>query len=268
MRVAAGQFSAGQDPRGNLALITEQMETAAASGAELLLLPEWSIYGSDEPAGRLGSVAEGLDGPFISGVCVHARKLGLPVVVGTLEHNPGGLPYNTVVAVNADGGIAGTYRKIHLYDAFGYSESEGISPGGFTDPFLLEFGDLRIGIFTCYDLRFPESARYLVDAGANVLLVPAMWVPGPGKEDHWNTLVRARAIKNTAYVVTANQTGPFGTGFSIIVDPAGVVLANAGEMPAVILADISLERLQLVRGRVPSLLNRRFKVIPRLDPKA
>jgi predicted amidohydrolase len=267
MRIAAGQFSAGTDPAANLAAVGKQMESAAAGGAELLVLPEMSIYGSNEPASRLAPVAERLDGPFVSGICALAAKLHLPVVVGTIEANPGGLPYNTVVAVDADGGIAGAYRKIHLYDAFGYSESEGIAPGEFTDPFLLAFGELRLGTFTCYDLRFPESARRLVDAGANVLLVPAMWVPGPGKEDHWLTLARARAIENTAYVVAANQTWPLATGFSIIVDPAGVVVANAAEMPGVIFADISLERLQLVRERVPSLLNRRFKVIPR-DPVA
>ena len=266
MRVAAGQFTAGKDPAANLEAITGQMEQAAAGGAELLLLPELSLYGSPESAAVLASVAEGLDGPFISGIAAVSKKLGLPVVVGTIEANPGGLPYNTLVAVDADGNIAGTYRKIHLYDAFGFRESEGIAPGDIGDPFLLQFGDLRLGAFTCYDLRFPESARRLIDAGVNVLLIPAMWVPGPGKEDHWNTLIRARAIENTAYVVAANQTAPLGTGYSMIVDPAGVVLANAGEAPGIVFADIAPERLQSVRQRVPSLANRRFTVVPLAVP--
>jgi predicted amidohydrolase len=266
MRIAAGQFTAVKDPAVNLEVITGQMEAAAAGGAELLLLPEMSLYGSPESASVLASVAEELDGRFIRGVSAVSKKLGLPVVVGTIEANPGGLPYNTLVAVDAHGNIAGTYRKIHLYDAFGYRESEGIAPGDVSDPFLVTFGDLQLGAFTCYDLRFPESARRLIDAGANVLLIPAMWVPGPGKEDHWNTLVRARAIENTAYVVAANQTAPLGTGYSMIVDPAGVVLANAGEAPGLIFADITPERLRSVRKRVPSLANRRFTVVPLVAP--
>ena len=267
MRIASGQFSAGTDPQRNLSKIQQLMATAARGGAELLVLPESSLYASNEPPAILARVAQPLDGPFISGIAASGRDLQLPVVVGTAEANPDGLPFNTLVALDASGAVRATYRKVHLYDAFGYQESSGTTPGGITRPQLLDLGDLRFGMLTCYDLRFPESSRHLIDAGADVLLLPAMWIVGPGKDDHWNTLVRARAIENTAYVVTANQTGPLATGYSIMVDPFGVVIANAGEASGVIFSELSAERIGEVRARVPSLLNRRFKVVP-LEPVA
>lgn len=262
MRIAAGQFSAGTDPRANLAHIEQLMESAAAGGAELLVLPESSLYASAEPPGVLAKVAEPLDGPFISTISALVERLGLPVVVGTAEANPDGLPFNTLVALGVDGNVQGIYRKVHLYDAFGYRESAGTGAGAISQPYLVSSDDLQLGMMTCYDLRFPESARYLVDAGANVLLLPAMWIAGPGKDDHWSTLVRARAIENTSYVVTANQCGPLATGYSMIVDPYGVVVANAGEAPGVIFADLAIDRLNAVRAVVPSLEHRRFKVVP------
>jgi predicted amidohydrolase len=263
MRIASGQFSAGTDTDENLASVVALLGEAAAGGAELLVLPEMSGYATSEPPSVLAAIAQPLDGPFITGVAAAAAARSLPTVVGTIEANPGGLPYNTLVAIDAEGQIVATYRKVHLYDAFGYAESDGIAAGEITEPFVLELGGLRFGAFTCYDLRFPESARRLVDAGADVILLPAMWIVGPGKEDTWTTLVRARAIENTAYVVSANQTGPLATGNSIVVDPAGVVLASAGEAPGVIFAELDPARLDDVRGRVPSLANRRFTVVPR-----
>lgn len=261
MRIASGQFSAGVDVSANLATVLELMARAAEGGAELLVLPEMSSYATSKPSTVMVSIAEPLDGPFVSTVAAEAARLQLPVVLGVIEARADGHPFNTLVAIDASGSVVGRYRKIHLYDAFGYAESDGISPGEFAEPFILEAGPLRIGAFTCYDLRFPESARRVIDAGATVLLLPAMWVAGPGKEDAWTTLVRARAIENTAYVVTANQTGPLATGQSIIVDPAGVVIAAAGEAPGVIFAELDADRLDAVRLRVPSLANRRFTVV-------
>lgn len=238
------------------------MVAAAKDGADLLVLPESSLYASNEPPTVLAGVAEPLDGPFISGIAEYAAALHLPVVVGTTETNAAGLPYNTLVALDARGHVTATYRKVHLYDAFGYRESSGISPGPITRPTLVDMGGMRLGMLTCYDLRFPESARHLIDAGADVLLLPAMWIAGPGKVEHWNTLVRARAIENTSYVVAANQSGPLATGHSITVDPFGVVIADAGAAPGVIAAELSPDRIKEVRAKVPSLRNRRFAVVP------
>jgi predicted amidohydrolase len=262
VRIASGQFSAGREPRKNLQQIDQLMQAAALGNADLLVLPECSLYASTEPATVLADVAEPLDGPFITGIAALARGLHLPVVVGTTEANSDGPPFNTLVALDRTGTVQATYRKVHLYDAFGYRESDGTSQGSIGRPDLLSYGQLRLGMLTCYDLRFPESARYLVDAGANVLLLPAMWIVGPGKEDHFSTLVRARAIENTSYVVTANQSGPLATAYSIVVDPFGVVIANAGEGSGVVFAELEPARIASVRTRVPSLRNRRFRVVP------
>jgi deaminated glutathione amidase len=267
MRVAVGQFSAGTDPRENTTAAGRLVEAAARSGAELVVLPESSLYGTSAGAEAIAAVAEDLDGPFVTAVAGFARQYGIAVVVGTYEKNPEGLPHNTLVALDNGGDLLGSYRKVHLYDAFGYRESEGISAGNPGEPLVFTLGGFGFGAFTCYDLRFPESARAAVDAGADVLLVPAMWIKGPGKEDHWSTLLRARAIENTAYVLAANQCGPLATGFSMAVDPAGVVVANAGEEAGLVVADLSRERLSRVRRQVPVLGNRRFAVVPQSPPR-
>ncbi|MBX7444839.1 carbon-nitrogen hydrolase family protein [Arthrobacter sp. MAHUQ-56] len=267
MTIAAAQFSAGTDVRENTTAAGRQIAAAAAAGAELVVLPESSLYGTSEGAGAIAAIAEDLDGPFIRSISGWAKEHRIAVLVGTYEPGPDGLPYNTLVALDRHGEVMGCYRKVHLYDAFGYRESEGIAPGRADKPFVFTLGGWRFGTFTCYDLRFPESARAAVDAGAEVLLVPAMWIRGPGKEDHWATLLKARAIENTAYVLAANQTGPLATGYSIAVDPAGVVVANAGEERGLILARPSRERLRRVRARVPVLENRRYAVVPLPEPK-
>ncbi|TLM84692.1 carbon-nitrogen hydrolase family protein [Pseudarthrobacter sp. NamE5] len=262
MRVAVGQFSAGTNTHENTTALGRMVEAAAAAGAELVVLPESSLYGTSEGAGAVAAVAEDLDGPFVNAVAGFADRHGIAVVVGTYERNPDGLPHNTLVALDSSGDILGTYRKVHLYDAFGYRESEGIAPGNPGEPLVFSLGGFGFGAFTCYDLRFPESARAAIDAGTDVLLVPAMWIRGPGKEDHWSTLLKARAIENTAYVLAANQTGPLATGYSMAVDPAGVVVANAGEEAGLIVADLDRDRLNRVRRQVPVLDNRRFAVVP------
>ncbi|MDT0168207.1 carbon-nitrogen hydrolase family protein [Pseudarthrobacter sp. BRE9] len=262
MIIAAGQFSAGTDKAKNTTAAGRLIAEAAAAGAALVVLPESSLYGTSEAATAIAAVAEDLDGPFVRSIAAFAREHAIAVVVGTYERPETGLPHNTLVALDSSGEILGCYWKVHLYDAFGYRESDGISPGNAEEPFVFSLGGYRFGAFTCYDLRFPESARAAVDAGADVLLVPSMWIRGPGKEDHWSTLARARAIENTAYVLAANQCGPLATGFSMAVDPAGVVVANAGEEPGLVVARLSRDRLDQVRRRVPVLANRRFAVVP------
>ena len=126
------------------------------------------------------------------------------------------------------GAVSTSYRKIHLYDSFGYKESDALRAGPLA-PVVVDVAGFRVGLMTCYDLRFPELARLLVDHGAEVLVVPAAWVAGPRKVEHWRTLVRARAIENTVFVVAAAQPGPRYSGHSMVVDPLGDVLAEAGE---------------------------------------
>ncbi|WP_020672930.1 carbon-nitrogen hydrolase family protein [Amycolatopsis nigrescens] len=263
LTVAVAQFAAALDKQENLKLVREGIRVGADRGARLVVTPEYGMYNDATRSSSDRSYPEPLDGPWLNAVRETVRELGVHAVVGIAESLPGeSRNANTVVALDASGEIAGVYRKIHLYDAFGFRESDTVLPADIVEPLIFDLGDLRFGVLTCYDLRFPESARVLVDAGANALVLPAAWVVGPAKEDHWSTLVRARAIENTSYVLAAGQTGPHCAGQSMIVDPMGVTLASAGEAPGVALAELTESRLESVRERNPSLRHRRFKVVP------
>jgi predicted amidohydrolase len=164
-------------------------------------------------------------------------------------------PYNTLVLAQA--GRQTTYRKIHLYDSFGYRESDTLSPGP-THPVVAEVGDFRVGLMTCYDLRFPELARALSDEGVDVLVLPAAWVAGPRKVMQWQTLLRARAIENVCWVVAAAQPGPRYCGHSMVVSPTGDVIAEAGEGEEILSVALDLEAVRAAREVNPSLANRRM----------
>jgi len=259
--VAVAQFAAGLDKVENTKLVREAITTAADAGAQLVITPEMTMYFDQKGVGTDPNYAEPLDGPFVTAVREAARAAGVTAVVGLAEAVPGdSRAYNTLAAVGPDGALLGSYRKIHLYDAFGYAESDKIVPAEITEPLTFDLGDLTFGAMTCYDVRFPEMARRLVDAGANALVLPAAWAAGPAKEDHWATLIRARAIENTCYVLAAGQTGPLCTAQSVVVDPMGTVLASAGEQPGFALTTIGSARVDQVRAVNPSLANRRFRV--------
>jgi predicted amidohydrolase len=166
----------------------------------------------------------------------------------------GGTPYNTVVV---RGAAHLDYRKIHLYDSFGYRESDVLAAGPI-EPATFTLDGTTVGLMTCYDLRFPELARRLVDAGAEVILVPAAWVAGPRKVDHWTTLLRARAIENTAYVVGVGQPAPRYTGHSLVVGPLGDVLAEGGDGAEILTVRLDLAAVAEARRTNPSLANRRL----------
>jgi len=260
--VAVAQFAAGLDKGENLKLVSEAITTAAEAGAQLVVTPEYGMYHDPKGVGDPG-YAEALDGPFLTGVRETARAAGVTAVVGMAEAVDGDArAYNTLATVGPDGELIGVYRKVHLYDAFGYAESDKVIPAAITEPLTFDLGDLRFGAMTCYDLRFPETARTLVDAGATAIVIPAAWAVGPAKEDHWTTLIRARAIENTCFVLGAGQTGPRCAGQSMIVDPMGTVLASAGEQPGFALATIGVARVNQVRTVNPALANRRYRVTP------
>lgn len=257
--IAVVQFAPHTDKVENLAGLGELVAAAARAGARVIVAPEYSMFGVARLDERVTAAAEPLDGPFTTGLRELARTHGVHLAAGIAERLPDDDKVgNTVVVAGPDGTIVTTYRKVHCYDAFGFTESDFIRPGPITEPATFTVDGVVFGIQTCYDVRFPESVRRVAAAGAHVLLLPAQWVPGPLKEDHWTTLVRARAIENTIYVAAAGHIAPRGAGNSMIVDPMGVVLTAVGERAGFGTATVSLSRLAQVRTVNPCLELRRL----------
>jgi predicted amidohydrolase len=262
--IAVAQFAPSMDAAINLELIRTHATTAVARGARLVVFPEYSSYFSPTLGQDFVDAAQSLDGEFVAGIRALAAELGICIVFGLVERIDEPARFsNTLVAVSAAGDLVATYRKLHLYDAFGDKESDWVRPGEIEPPGLFEFEGFAVGLQTCYDLRFPEVTRRLVDAGATLVLVPSEWVRGPLKEHHWRTLVTARALENTLYVAAADHAPPVGVGNSMIVDPMGVEIATVGEVSDVAVAAISLHRVGSVRSLNPALALRRFAVIPK-----
>ncbi|MFE9327926.1 carbon-nitrogen hydrolase family protein [Nocardia sp. NPDC052278] len=263
--VAVVQFAPGTDPSGNLETLRAHVRVASERGAKVVVAPEYSMFAVSRLDERVVAVAEPLSGPFVTGLGEIAREFGVYLVAGTVEQvAAAGRIRNTLVVVGPDATLVTKYRKVHLYDAFGYLESDVVEPGAIEAPATFTVGAVTFGMQTCFDLRFPEGCRRVAAAGAQVLVLPAQWIPGPAKVDQWTTLLRARAIENTVYVAAADQCAPRGAGASMIVDPTGVVLAELGDEPGVLTADIDLEQLATVRRTNPSLALRRFAITERV----
>lgn len=234
----------------------DSLAVVADVTGDLVVFPEAFSRDFGDPGTDLAPYAETLDGPFATRVGELAREHGRTVVAGMFEQaEDPERPHNTLVVATPEGRRA--YRKIHLYDSFGNRESDQISAGPI-EPTVVDIAGFRVGMMTCYDLRFPELARLLVDAGAEVLVLPAAWVAGRRKVDHWRTLVTARAIENTVYVVAAAQPGPRYAGHSMVVSPYGDVLVEAGEGEEIIEAVLYRDELTKARQQNPSLTNRRL----------
>lgn len=266
MRVAVCQFAAGTDVAANTEQCVDLVRRAAGAGADLAVLPEAAMYFDPRHTGDRGPHGQPLDGAFGTAIAAAAADARVAVLVGMLERAGDAAEardYNTLLALGPDGERLGGYRKVHLYDAFGYRESDDYLPGDIGAPLTFRVGEVTVGALTCYDLRFPEAFRWVADAGADLVALPAAWIAGPAKEQHWRTLITARAIENTLYVAAADQTGPYSCGQSIVVDPMGTVVAGAGERPGLAVAGIDLDRIAAVRDINPSLANRRFAVTPR-----
>jgi predicted amidohydrolase len=262
--IAVAQFAPGADSVANLAEIGRLATTAVERGARLVVFPEYSSYFSPKLGADFVDAAQSLDGPFVDGIRRLAIELDSIIVVGVVERIEDAARFsNTLVAVSAGGDILATYRKLHLYDAFGDKESEWVAPGPIEEPQVFAFDGFTVGLQTCYDLRFPEITRRLIDTGVDLVLVPSEWVRGPLKEHHWRTLITARALENTCFVAAADHTPPVGVGNSMIVDPMGVELATIGEQTDVAVATISPVRVSQVRTLNPALALRRFGVVPR-----
>lgn len=279
LRIAIAQYTVGEDKEANLRTLAGYAERAARADAGLLVCPEAAMVGFPPGQSRAREAAEPLDGPFVTGVRKISAQTGLTVVIGMHEtgtdnshettdpdaaddRGGGGSRdrrvHNTLVV--AEGGeLTARYRKLHLYDAFAKKESANIAPGD-EPPVTFRCGGLTIGLATCYDLRFPEIFRDLADRGADVLAVPAAWVRGTLKEDHWLTLLRARAIENTCYVVAPAKVNQACIGRSAAFDPLGLQLADLGEAPGLAVIEATRERLDQVRAELPVLEHRRYAV--------
>lgn len=253
LRLRLVQWASDLDPARNRTRLESLAN--AYEAVDVVVLPEAFARDFGPAEDSLAPHAEEVDGPFGDAVTDLAHRLDATVVAGMFETSDDPQrPYNTLLV---RGAVEAGYRKIHLYDSFGYRESDRLLAGS-TDPVVVDVAGWRVGLMTCYDLRFPELARALVDAGAEVLVVPAAWVAGDRKVDHWRTLVRARAIENTVFVVAVAQPAPRYCGHSMVVDPLGDVLVEGGADEAVLDALIERGTLESARETNPSLTNRRL----------
>jgi predicted amidohydrolase len=259
--IAVAQFAPTADAEANLDIIGALAESAVRRGASLVVFPEYSSWFAPDFSIAWLEAAQSLNGEFVSRLGALASRLGIHLVAGMVESAEASRVSNTLIAVSPSGEVVATYRKLHLYDAFGTRESDWVRPGAIEEPQTFGWGEFTVGLQTCYDIRFPEVTRRLVDAGADLVLVPAEWVRGPLKEQHWRTLVTARAIENTIYVAAADHTPPTGVGNSMVVDPMGVELVTIGEQTGAAVVEISRSRVSEVRAVNPALELRRFRVV-------
>lgn len=259
MKVAVAQLKSSADKNANLQKAKEYIKNAKEMGADFVLLPEMYMAFLHPKLGvKYAEIAEPLDGPFVRGLAECAKENKIYVIGGVYESKPGESEkvYNTTVFLNRSGELLQVYRKTHLYDAFNYKESDSFIPGSKPPEVIdTEFG--KVGLMVCYEVRFPEISRRLAVNGADFLFIPAAWVSGAMKEDHWRTLLRARAIENTVYIFAADQAENAYSGQSMIIDPMGVVKANAGEEETLIISEIDPDRIKRVREKNPCVAGRR-----------
>jgi predicted amidohydrolase len=267
MRAAVIQLNSTGEKARNVETAERLVRAAAADGAELAVLPEkWNVLG--DSATQLAG-AEPLDGPTISAARTWARELGIHLLAGSIAERAEGhqKAFNTSTLIGPDGELEARYRKIHMFDVdvggVAYRESDHDEPGDQVVTAALggALEGVTLGLTVCYDLRFPELYRILAVRGATVITVPSAFTLDTGK-DHWEVLLRARAIENQAFVIGANQIGEApphyrSYGRSAIVDPWGVVLAQAPDEECFVAANLDLQLQDHIRTTLPSLANRR-----------
>ncbi|WP_299998550.1 deaminated glutathione amidase [uncultured Cedecea sp.] len=256
MKVAVGQFVVGPRWQDNANVCVELMAQATEAGASLLVLPEAVLARQDDMPDLSVQSAQPLDGAYVTQLCEASRHTNLTTVLTLHTPTIPGRAANTLIAVRA-GEVIARYQKIHLYDAFSVQESRLVDAGDELAPIITVDGML-IGLMTCYDLRFPDHALALALQGAEVLVLPAAWLRGPHKEKHWETLLTARALDTTCYIVASGECGNKNIGQSRVIDPLGITISAAAETPALIFATLDKQRLVKVREMLPVLKNRRF----------
>jgi predicted amidohydrolase len=262
MKFALAQIQSSVDKAENLRKAIRYIEEAHVQGAEVIAFPEFLMAFSpaSQSAEELAKIAEKTDGPFVMALRDAATAAGVATVVTIYEISPAAnRVFDTAVWIDARGNIASVYRKLHLYDAFGFKESDKFHPGADVAP-LVPAGACQTGMMICYDLRFPEMARMLALQGAKIFVVPSGWVQGDLKVEHWQTMIKARALENGSYVVAPDQVGNIYVGHSMIVDPLGRTLVDLGENEGIEVIEIDLKLVDETREKLPLLKNRRADV--------
>ena len=253
LTVSLVQTSVSEDPEENLRTASRYLRQAAGQGTDLIVFPEMFMALPREGT-PLAAIAEPIDGPFVSALSALAVEHGVAIVCGIWQtvQSEERRAANVVIALGPDGGLLARYNKVHLFDALSVRESD-LMLGGDEPPPVFSFKGIQVGLAICYDLRFPELFRSLVLRGAEAVLVPSAWYAGTMKEEHWLTLLQARAIENTMYVCGANICGPPFSGRSAIFEPFGAMLAGAGEGESLVTGRIERSRIDDVRSKLPSL---------------
>jgi len=256
VKVAVGQFASSADKTSNIERISALTSEAVKAGARLVVFPEGAMHTFGALTDDLTPAAEPLDGRFVENLARLTDRLGVTVVAGMFEAIPGDHRiYNTAVVVAPRDGLVARHRKRYLYDAFSEKESDRMVAGSEDLP-IVEIDGFMTAVAICYELRFPAYIQDAADRGAELLALPAAWVAGPLKEDHWMVTVRSRAIENTMYVAGAGMSGVGYCARSMVVDPLGVVLSGLAEAEGVTIGDISKERLA-ARAKLPLVAQRR-----------
>ena len=259
MKVAVVQFKASTNKEENLKKIISYISKASSKNATLCAFPEFMMFytKSSQTAKELAGLSETINGNFISIISKAAKENHIQIVGSFYEKSKkNNRVYDTSFAINHLGKVISTYRKIHLYDALGFKESDKMIPGSkISKPVSTSLG--KIGMMICYDLRFPEMSRALALAGSEVLIAPSAWVKGPMKEEHWITINKTRAIENGCYVIAPDQVGNIYCGRSLVVDPYGKVLLDMKKKQGISFVDIDLKKVKETRKVLPLLKNRR-----------
>ncbi len=259
MKVAVVQFKASTKKENNLKKIITYISKAAANHATLCAFPEFMMFytNSKQTPKQLADLAESINGNFVTTIAKTAKENHIQVIGSFYEKSrKKNRVYDTAFVINESGKVISTYRKVHLYDALGFRESDKMISGSkIAKPVNTSIG--KIGMMICYDLRFPEMSRLLAIAGSEVLVAPSAWVKGNMKEDHWITINKTRAIENGCYVVAPDQVGNIYCGRSLVVDPYGKILLDMKKKQGISYVNINLNKVKQIRKTLPLLKNRR-----------
>ena len=264
-RTALVQMKSTVNKEQNLAYSLELINEAAKDKARLICFPEFQMAYSppEQKPEALHKIAEKMDGNFVSTLSYSAKQNKINVIATIYEITNTNKQYHkvfdTAIIINDLGKLKSVYRKVHLYDALGFKESKKLVAGSIIErPTRTSVGNL--GLLICYDMRFPEISRILTVNGANILASPSAWVAGVMKQEHWEIMVKARAIENGVYVIAPNQVGNIYCGHSMVIDPFGSTLVDMGNREGIEIIDIDSSRIDTIRRTLPLLMNRRTDV--------